>query len=62
LAIVLHAPINLSIQVFSIMPAQETDPTLPFTVLACLGFITAGAVAALTGLRLSARPREASGW
>jgi membrane protease YdiL (CAAX protease family) len=61
-AIALHAAINLSVQLFSIMPAQEPDPTLPFTVLACLGFITAGAVAALTGLRLSARPREASGW
>jgi membrane protease YdiL (CAAX protease family) len=61
-AIVLHAAINLSIQLFSIMPAEETDPTLPFTVLAFLGLIAAGAVAALTGFRLSVRPREASGW
>jgi membrane protease YdiL (CAAX protease family) len=57
-AIVLHAAINLSIQVFSIMPAQEADPARPFTVLALLGLITAGAVVALTGSRLSAKPRE----
>jgi membrane protease YdiL (CAAX protease family) len=50
-AIVLHAAINLSIQLFSIMPAQETDPTRPFIVLAGLGFITASAVVALTNQR-----------
>jgi len=54
-AIVFHTAINLFIQLFSILPAQEVDLTLPFIVLASLGFLTAVAIVALTGSRLSAR-------
>ena len=52
--ILLHIAINLFIQLFSILPAQEMDPTRPFIVLlADLGFLAAGAVAVLAGSRLS---------
>ena len=44
--ILLHAAINLSIQVFSILPAQEGDPTRPFIVLTGLGFLAAVVVLA----------------
>lgn len=57
--ILLHTAINLFIQVFSILPAQEGDPTRPFIVLAGLGFLAAVAIAALAGFRLSIKAEEA---
>ena len=56
--ILLHAAINLFIQAFSILPAQERDATLPFIVLAGLGLLTAVVVTVLSGYRLSAKPEE----